>query len=226
MTEGFAALADGDFASARAAFNAAKSLKPDSSQPVDGLLQVDQEARLADIRRLEREADSLVAAEQWEAAVVTYQDVLKIDPDLQFAQEGLATARSRSALHARLQAFIDKPDQLSDPVTMQNATQILLDLARMEPIGPRLEDQKNELSRLLKRAATPIRVQLISDNQTEVAIYKVGQFGSFTNHELELRPGSYVAVGYRPGFRDVRVEFRVGPEVDMRPIVIQCEEPI
>jgi len=41
-----------------------------------------------------------------------------------------------------------------------------------------------------------------------------------------LRPGLYVAVGIRPGYRDVRVEFRVSPEVEMLPIVVQCEEPI
>jgi serine/threonine protein kinase len=226
MTEGFSALAVGDFASARAAFNAARSLKPDSPQPGDGLLQVDQESRLADIRRLEREAAELIAAEQWETAVAVYEDILKIDRDLQFAQEGLGNARSRSALHARLQGLIDEPDQLSDPVTMQNATQILLDVARTEPIGPRLEDQKNELSRLLKRAATPVRVRLLSDSQTDVAIYKVGRYGSFASQDIELRPGLYVAVGNRPGYRDVRVEFRVTPEVELPPIVVQCEEPI
>ena len=226
MTEGFDALADGDFATARAAFNSAKGLKPASSQPVDGLLQVDQEARLFEIRRLENEARSLDAEEQWESSVVTYQDILKIDPDLQFAQEGLRQARTRSALHARLKALIDDPDSLSDDVTMQNATKLLLDVARIDPQGPRLIDQKNELSRLLKRAATPLRVQLLSDNMTSVSIYKVGRFGSFATRELELRPGNYVAVGIRPGYRDVRIEFRVAPEVEMQPIVVQCEEPI
>jgi tetratricopeptide (TPR) repeat protein len=226
MTEGFDALADGDFATARAAFNSARGLKPDSSQPVDGLLQVDQEARLFEIRRLEDEARSLDAAEQWETAAVTYQDILKIDPDLQFAQEGLRQARVRSALHARLQGLIDDPDSLADDVTMQNATKLLLDITRIDPQGPRLSDQKNELSRLLKRAATPLRVQLLSDNMTNVSIYKVGRFGNFATRELELRPGTYVAVGIRPGYRDVRIEFRVAPEVEMRPIVVQCEEAI
>ena len=226
MTEGFDALADGDFATARAAFNAAKGLKPGSSQPVDGLLQVDQEARLFEIQRLEREAQSLDAAEQWESSVVIYQEILKIDPDLQFAQQGLRQARSRAALHARLQELIDDPDSLGDDVTMQNATKLLLDTARIDPQGPRITEQKNELSRLLKRAATPLSVQLLSDNMTEVSIYKVGRFGTFAAHELELRPGTYVAVGIRPGFRDVRIEFRVAPEVRMQPIKVQCEEPI
>ena len=226
MTEGLDALAAGDFASARAAFNAAGVLNPASRQPADGLLQVDQGIRLANIQRLEREATALDADEQWESAVGVYEEILGIDKDLQFAKEGLSYAKSRSTLHNRLQALIDDPDTLSDQVNMQNATRLLLDVARVSPMGPRLEDQKIELSRLLKRAATPLRVQLISDNATDVSIFKVGKFGSFGTQELELRPGVYVAVGNRPGYRDIRLEFRVAPEIEMKPIVIQCEEQI
>lgn len=226
MTEGFEALGAGDFATARAAFNAAKLMNPNSREPTDGLLQVDQEVRLADIRRLEGEARAHDLAEEWETSIMVYQDILKIDPDLQFAQQGLATARSRTALHARLQALIDDPDNLSDDANMQNATRLLLDVTRVDPMGPRLEDQKNELNRLLKRAATPLSVQLVSDGQTEVSLFRVARFGYFATRDVELRPGNYVAVGIRPGYRDVRVEFRVAPEIDMQPVVVQCEEQI
>jgi serine/threonine protein kinase len=226
MTEGLDALAAGDFASARAAFEAAKLLDPTAREPTDGLLQVELGIRLANIRRLEREAKALDEDEQWEAAVAVYKEILGIDADLQFAKEGLRNATSRSALHNRLQALIDDPDTLSDQVTMQTATRLLLDVARVSPMGPRLEDQKTELSRLLKRAATPLKVQLISDNATDVAIFKVGHFGAFSTRSLELRPGVYVAVGNRPGYRDVRLEFRVAPEIEMKPIIIQCEEQI
>ena len=226
MTEGFEALGIGDFESAKAAFNAAKLLRPDSREAADGLLQVDQEIRLAAIRRLEEQGAAHDRAEEWETSIGVYQEILKIDPDLEFAKRGLANARSRAALHERLQGYIDAPDTLSDEANMQGATRLLLDLARIDPMGPRLEDQKNELSRLLKRAATPLTVELVSDNQTEVSVFKVGRFGSFDRQQLELRPGVYVAVGVRQGYRDVRVEFRVAPEIDMQPVVVRCEEPI
>lgn len=226
MTEGFTALAAGDYPSARAAFNEAKVLDPQSGQPADGLLQVEQESRLARIRRLEGEANRLEADEQWESAVAVYEEILGIDENLQFAKEGIARAGSRAALHRTIMAYMEDPDSLSAPDTMQRATRLLLDISRVAPMGPRLEDQKNELSRLLKRAATPLTVQLVSDNATNVAIFKVGKFGTFSNHELDLRPGTYVAVGSRAGYRDVRMEFRVAPEIEMKPIVIRCEEQI
>jgi hypothetical protein len=190
------------------------------------LQQVDQEVRLQSIRQLEAEALQQAGSEQWELAVATYQALLDIDGDLQFAKQGLSEANQRVTLHNSLASYIDDPDSLSADVTMQKATKLLLDISRMPDQGPRLADQKEELSRLLKRAATPLGVQLVSDGVTDVSIYRVGKFGAFSMQELALRPGVYVAVGSRPGYRDVRLEFRVAPEIEMKPIVIQCEEQI
>lgn len=226
MSEGLEALAAGNYPSARVAFEAAKTLRPGSRQPVDGLLQVDQEVRLGSIRRLETEALALEASEQWQDAIATYEEILEVDGDLQFARAGLANAQERAMIHRRLQEFIDAPDSLSAPATMQTATQLLLNVTRITPMGLRLENQKNELSRLLKRAATPLTVQLVSDNATDVSIFRVGHLGAFARQEVTLRPGAYVALGSRPGFRDVRLEFRVAPEIEMLPIVIMCEERI
>lgn len=226
MTEGLYALSDGHFEAARAAFRMAKNLKPGSPEPADGLLQVDQGIRLERITALEGLALDQQQSEQWETVVITYERILEIDDNLEFAQQGLATAQQMAALYEKLDEYIGEPDKLSSPSTMQRATTLVVNITRMPEIGPRLGDKRDELSRLLKRAATPLRVQLISDNVTSVSIYKVGKLGSFATRELSLRPGTYVAVGSRPGYRDVRLEFLVGPELEPKPVVIRCEEAI
>ena len=226
MTEGLTALAESDFLAARAAFRMAQKLKPGSPEPADGLLQVDQGIRLQEIASLEQKAQQQEQAEEWSDATATYERILELDSNLAFAQDGIVRTRQMEALHEMLDRFIAEPDSLSRQSNMQSATKLLLDITRMENIGPRLADRRDELSRLLKRAATPLTVRLVSDNQTDVSIYKIGKLGSFDQHELSLRPGTYVAVGVRPGYRDVRLEFRVAPEIDMQPIVVRCEEPI
>ncbi|MGI9272658.1 MAG: protein kinase domain-containing protein [Woeseiaceae bacterium] len=226
MTEGLVAINDGHYDAARAAFRMAKELKPDSPEPTDGLLQVDQEVRLNRIRSLEQQALAQRENEEWETLTSTFESILEIDDSLEFAQLGLLEARQMVALHEQLDAYIAAPDSLSSSSTMQRATNMVVDITRMPNIGPRLSGQRDELSRLLKRAATPLQVKLVSDNATDVSIYKVGKLGSFATHELSLRPGKYVAVGSRPGFRDVRLEFRIGPELEATPIVIRCEEAI
>ncbi|MDH3303738.1 MAG: protein kinase [Gammaproteobacteria bacterium] len=226
MSEGLAALAAGDYLAARAAFRMAESLIPGSPEPADGLLQVDQGLRLDNISALEQEALSLEQDEHWEAVATTYEEILKIDGNLSFAIDGLSHAREMSALHKQLDEYLSDPDKLSNPPVMQKATSLVVDITRMQDIGARLAAQRDELSRLLKRAATPVPVALLSDNLTNVSVYKVGNLGNFRSRELELRPGTYVAVGVRPGFRDVRLEFRVAPEIEMEPVVVRCEEAI
>ncbi len=226
MTEGLEALALDEFLAARAAFRMAQSLKPESPEPADGLMQVDQGIRLSRIGALQRKARSLERGEQWDDVVETYDSILSLDGDLAFAHEGLRQAQQMAALHKRLDKYIADPDSLSAPATMQAATQLVVDITRMPVLGSRLSDQRDELSRLLKRAATPLTVQLVSDSLTNVSIYRVGRLGSFDRQEVNLLPGTYVAVGSRSGYRDVRLEFRVAPEIDMQPIIVRCEEQI
>jgi tetratricopeptide (TPR) repeat protein len=207
MSEGLESLAVGDY-------------------PADGLLQVDQGMRMDNINTLEREALSLERSEHWDAAATTYEEILKVDGNLSFAKDGLANSRRMSALHTQFDEYIKDPDRLSLPSVMQRATKLVVDVTVMPEIGPRLAGQRDDLSRLLKRAATPVNVELVSDNMTAVSIYKVGVLGSFGNTALQLRPGTYVAVGIRPGYRDVRIEFRVAPEIEMEPVEVVCKEPI
>ena len=226
MTEGLIALDESDFLAARAAFRMAEGLQPKSPDPRDGLLQVDQGIRLNRISSLEQSALSQEKSEEWDTVIETYESILELDDNLEFAKDGLSRARQMTALHTQLDAYIADPDVLSSPSTMKKATNLFLDITRMQEIGPRLGDQRDQLSRLLKRAATPLVVQLVSDGATDVSIYKVGKLGSFEKHELSLRPGTYVAVGSRPGYRDVRLEFRVAPETNSGPVVVRCEETI
>ncbi len=226
MSEGLDALAAGDYPGARAAFRMAKRLIPGSPEPADGLLQVDQGLRLDTINVLEQEAAALERDEHWDAVAQTYEEILKVDAALAFAIDGLSHARDMAALHQQLDDYLSDPDRLSIPSVMQKATLLVVDITRMPAIGTRLAAQRDELSRLLKRAVTPLPVEMLSDGVTRVSVYKVGNLGNFTRRELELRPGTYVAVGVRPGFRDVRLEFRVAPEIDMAPVVVRCEEAI
>ncbi len=226
MTVGFAALGEGRYRDARAAFETARRMRPGSREPSDGLLQVDQAERLETIDRLTAEAERQERAEQWQAAAGTYAEILKQDPNLALAKAGQSRARQRLALDRRLEAYIAEPDRLAEPATLASATKLLTDLVRMTDAGPRLTAQRKELSRLLKRAATPLAVEFRSDGQTEVTLFKVGRLGAFETRELELRPGTYTATGSRIGYRDVRVEFRVAPEIDIEPVVVRCEEPI
>jgi hypothetical protein len=57
-------------------------------------------------------------------------------------------------------------------------------------------------------------------------IQRVGVLGSFARQEVDLKPGRYVAVGTRAGYRDVRREFLVAPGEPREAIQVRCVEPL
>ena len=226
MSDGFFALDEGRLGSAERAFRAARQLKPGSAEPVDGLQQLDQTRRLGAINRNLDRATEAEQNEDWPAAITAYEAMLAEDDNLVQAKQGLANARARLALSQQLDRYLENPDALSEQKEIEAASALLLRIARITPQGPKLSSQKAELSRVLKRAAQPLTVDLVSDRLTEVAVYKVGRLGRFERKQLELRPGVYTVVGSRPGYKDVRLSVRVAPEIDMQPIVVRCEEAI
>jgi hypothetical protein len=100
------------------------------------------------------------------------------------------------------------------------------DAARMIQAGPRLQGQLDQINGFLDRAQVPVDVQLQSDGLTTVTVYRVAELGMFTAQTLSLMPGEYVAVGVRPGFRDVRQEFIVGLDGQAPVITVACSEAI
>ena len=225
MTEGFVALSSFDFLSARVLFLEAKKLYPESQEVIDAILQLDQAEKDQFISNKEKELITLEDEEQWENAVELYKEILTADPDLQFAREGLNRALFRSDISSKLDNYIENYNSLSDIDILQQATNLLIRVSSFER-KPRIEEQISELRRLLKRASTPIDVQLISDNLTNVSILKIGSFSYFSKEIIKLRPGNYTAIGIRNGYRDVRIDFTVAPENDAEPIKIVCEEVI
>ncbi|HLB30589.1 MAG TPA: hypothetical protein VJN91_03585, partial [Gammaproteobacteria bacterium] len=132
----------------------------------------------------------------------------------------------RAAIHEQVMSIIDRPERLYDP-KVYTETQTFLDrINALSNKGLVLSKQLAALGGLMEKAAKPVRVRLQSDNQTEVTIYKVGKLGYFTDLELELRPGRYVAVGIRAGYQDVRTEFQVAPDQPEQIVRVRADRPV
>ena len=225
MSEGFFALTNNDFQSARALFGSAKEIDAKSMEPIDAMTQLEEQEKDISISVLEAASKEHENMEQWGLAIDTYLRLLEIDGDLQFAKIGLIRSKRRQQFSDEVQKYIDDYDNLSDSITMQRATNLLLEAVKLED-KPRLRNQINELKRLLKRANTPIKITLISDNITKVTIFRISKLEVFNVKQLSLRPGNYIAIGIRDGYRDVREEFRVAPEIPTSVITVICEEKI
>ena len=165
-------------------------------------------------------------AEAWGEARNTYGDVLKIDRAIQFAVQGFARMETRLRLEGQAQAYLGRPDALESDRNLEKANRLLVDMKTLDPKGPKWLSQIQTLDRLIEEARRKIRVVLLSDGQTDVAVYKIGIFGRFQQKDLSLRPGTYTVVGFRDGYKDVRAIVRIKPEDTEIQVRIVCVERI
>jgi len=226
MTEGLSALKNEDYAIAREAFERAKSLRPEAPEVASGLSQVEEGLRNRAIeghrdRGLEHER-----LESWRAAEAEYDSALALDGSLRFAREGKKKSAALALLQEKLDFQIGHAERLSDARALEEASRLLDEASGVEEEGPKRRDAIAKLEALVASYSRPMELQIVSDTLTDVTLQRIGRLGKFDRRVLEVRPGRYVAVGSRAGFRDVRVEFTVEPGKPLAPIRVLCEEAI
>ena len=182
--------------------------------------------RQARLNALRRKASDSAKAEDWAAAVTYYQQAISIDGNAGFAREGLVQAQERLRLHRQFDHYLADATRVYSAQPLANAEQLLSFTPQAAEAEPRLAEKIAALRQQVSQARTPLTVTLKSDGETEVVIYHVGRLGRFLDQQLELRPGTYTAVGSRPGYRDVRKVFTVRPGAPPSPLEIRCEEAI
>lgn len=226
MGKGFDQLYQKQYVTAIKAFKQALALKPNDSAAQQALTQSRNQQTQASIEQHLTQASTLEKNEDWQSALQHYQAALSADKSLVSARIGGIRTQARLTLDQQLQKAIDRPLRLADEGALQQAKQLLNDAQAIKPRGQKIDEQVDQLQEVLTLAQQPISIVLRSDNSTQVTLYKVGKLGNFAEHQLQLKPGRYIAVGNRKGYRDVREEFVVKPDTANLIVVIQCLDKI
>lgn len=226
MSRGFAALGNDNPQQAETAFREALALKPASPEASAALEQTIGQMTLSAINIHLDAAREFVAQEQWQQALSEYDAALAIDPNLVTAREDRSQANSRNNLDNYLETVNNDPFRLAENAVYEQAVGIYNEAVKIAGNWPRLDGQLGTLRNFLERATEPVTVRLQSDGITRVTVYQVGELGQFMNETLSLTPGTYVAVGVREGYRDVREEFVVGFDGQSPLVTVQCQEEI
>jgi len=226
MSSALAALQAGDLDRAGEQLQQAGQLRPGHEVLMDAQRRLEQARKQEQLSRLRLVAQQGREAEDWPAVIATYQQALALEPRAGFARRGLDLARSRRELHAQLDRYLRHPERLYSPAPLESAQRLALAYETGLEDEPRLASKLTELQLRIDQARTPVPVVVHSDGQTEVTVYHVGRLGRFLDLRLELRPGTYTAVGSRTGYRDVRREFTLRPGAADTSLVVRCEEQI
>ena len=226
LSAGLTAYHNNDYALARERLLKAKSIKPSARDVSQALFEVDQAIRLARIDQLHKSAQRAESAEDWQTALRSYQAVLAIDPNLKFAVYGKERVGDQIRVAKRLDFYLTKPQVLESDEHLKNATLLLEEAREVEPQSRSLTSRISRLTDLVITAQTPVVVIIESDNLTQIAVYRVGKLGRFSQRKLKLRPGTYTVVGARDGYQDVRRKIVVKPGEQALRVTVACRVKI
>ncbi|MFM7707527.1 MAG: tetratricopeptide repeat protein, partial [Gammaproteobacteria bacterium] len=220
------ALREGREQEARAALARARALRPGAPE----IAAVEAQSTAVGVRReLTATRESLAAfeaAERWSEALAGYERWLTRDPTLEFARSGRTRAALRAELARRLDALLADPARLTAPEVRREADQLLARADSVRGAAPTLRAQSTRLRDTLKLYDRPVAAVLRSDGLTEVTLQRWGTVGTFTSKEIKLKPGRYIAIGSRPGYRDVRREFTLTPGAAPVVVEVRCTETV
>ena len=219
-------LAKDNLGTARTHFESARAIRPDSPEVADGLRQLQQIESSRAIASLRKRAELAESSEKWSEAASLYQTIVKTQDNLSFAEEGLKRNRELARIAGGIAKLLDDPTQLFRPKTLEEARD-LMQLGRRSAEGrPKLAEQVRNLEIAVQLASTPISVAFESDTVTEVVIRGVGTLGNFARRDVPLKPGRYVVVGRRNGYRDTRSEILVIPGKQQPVVEVRCTDEI
>ncbi len=226
MSSGYALLEEGKPERAIDAFLRASAMGINQEQAFAAIAQTENQIVNAEINDLKQLIEVAENDEEWQLAVGDYDKVLTTDPNLLFAIEGRDYAEKRARLDVLLINAIDNPGRFLEAAIFEQTLDIYYTGRAIENPGSRLSSQLDQLQVLLDSSQVPVDVQLISDDLTDVTLLRVGNLGTFEQTAVSLKPGRYVAVGKRAGYREVREEFTVGFGLTPEAVIVRCDESI
>ena len=224
--DALAALREGRDKDARAALARARALRPDGPEIAAVEARSTAVGAQRELTATRESLAALEAAERWGEALAGYEQWLARDPTLEFARSGRTRAAPRAELARRIDALLGDPARLVAPEVRREADQLLARADAVRGTAPVLRSQSTRLRDTLKVYDRPVAAVLQSDGLTQVTLQRVGTVGMFTRKELQLKPGRYVAIGSRPGYRDVRREFTLTPGGTAVVVDVRCTEAV
>ena len=225
-----------EFILARKKLQIAQNIKADESVINDLQQRINAGLKKRLINSLTKKAAKQEFLENWYNALNYYNKIIKIDAHI----NSILVKYQRTQLYLKLNKILDKivskPQRLQNDIVFNQAKKSLNSIKDKinNPISglyplqktPKLVKKINETEKIIKKASTLVIVSIISDNLTDIMIYKRAHPGLLMEEKLKLRPGKYIIKGSRDGYKDIKEDLIIHPADQNRSITIICREAI
>lgn len=191
------------FTDAKSNFDKALLIKENSKIVLEGINLANEGIKKNIIKEQKVLAYKSLNLEDFSKSSLHFQNILDLDPNIQFAVIGLQQVKNLKGLEFHLDRYINSPERLSSLNVFNEASDILRSSNSLS-LQKRLSSKKEQLEFLLTEYSQDITITLFSDNKTQVSILNFGAMGIFRKKEIKLTRGKYTFIGKRKGFVTIR----------------------
>lgn len=188
------------------------------------------------LKRLIKKSQYEENNENWTSAINYYNKILQIDSNMSSILVNKKRSLIYQSIDQSLNKVLNKPERLQNDKVFEGAKKLLQSVKvemkekknLLYPIQktPKLNSKIIKVESIINQASIPITVTIVSDNLTEIIIYKVGKFGKLIEKNIILRSGSYTIVGSRSGYRDYRKILKIDAKKPSIVVRVECREAI
>jgi len=226
IASGLSAATKEDLAALKKATEMAQELyskREETKELVGRFLRLQQELQF---REFVARADQAVQSENWETALFAFQNALQLKPNDGTIAQGVELARTILGHEARLNAFLNKPERLTNNQVKSDAETALKEAETYLGLSKKLAASSTYLKKRIVDYNRLVDIWVISDKATDVSVRGVGQVGQVERYKIQLKPGRYILEGRREGYRVKAVEMEILPNDQFIEIKVICDERI
>lgn len=218
------AVSESRFEDAISNYQAALAIFPERRDIEDAITRTRTEKRQNDIVTRISQAYDFERVYDWESARDLYQELVKMEPDLQEAKDGLLRTGRMIRSILRYQTLIEVAKKEAQQTEFQLAIRTFDEAMRSKPDYLELTEEGDRLRKFLQLQSRPVNVTLISDGNTWVSVQgpSMRKPEKFDSTEIALLPGKYFIIGRRKGFQDVRFGLQIRAGMTQEPINVSA----
>ncbi len=223
LKNAYKALGANDYVKSLSLYNDAKSLSPKSPELPILKREIDIKKRNYDITLFINSGDKSYEVENWDSALVSYQNALKLDPTNSDLIDKLNTTSTFKNTYDDLNKYLRNVDRLSSPNIRNNFEKVITKANSLNLTNEKkLIELISKANSVFEKYGEMIILNLISNNETFLDIQKTRQYQPFTEENIKLYPGKYVLVAKKRGMQSLRKEINLEPGAEFLSITAKC----
>lgn len=227
LAEATKAEAEGRFADAIKALEAAIALKPTAEQQ-KRLVALKEQYKAVRLEQLLVTGFDALKAGRYEAARDLYKEAIALAPESKEARTGLEKASSLYLANIRYTQNIANASKYIKEGRYPLAAKFFNDAMASRPstVPPSQIAAEQKLRSTIDEQSQEVSVTVESDKRTYVSIIGVLPPDRFKDTELNLFPDVYTVKGTRSGYKSVEIELKVDATKQNQTITVECTEKL